>query len=80
MEIVYLETTYDNVRLWMGAFKSMSVAERGYGSMYSDILILHNITKPCPYYSVFPESTDLQLGSLIVNKVTAFVTKSDQHY
>ena len=25
----------DNVRLWMGAFKSMSVTERGYGSINS---------------------------------------------
>ena len=25
----------DNVRLWMGAFKSMSIMEHGYGSLYS---------------------------------------------
>ena len=38
MEAVYLEMTYyqfmsDNVRLWMGAFKSMSITERGTGTL-----------------------------------------------
>ena len=68
METVYLETAYyqfmsDNVRLWMGAFKSMSVTERGTGKFRDFSIQIYQIFKISSLVCLF-SCFEIQLHSV----------------